>query len=206
MPLPIIPGLVEFPCETVPPEPADLIAGDSLAWQREFADYPASAGWTLTYVLNSATARFVVNPADVTTLGDTFNLAIPGSETKLWTPGEYQWLAVAQLAAVPGPPAVPAQRFTVALGRVVVSVDILDSTAPQDTRSPNEITLANIELQLSGRANDGVQEYTIQGRMLRRYSLSELMQLRTLYLSLVRQERAERGEYQLPTTVSVHFG
>ena len=201
---PIVPGYIELDfCDgSYWPEPTSLIAGDSLAWQRFFPDYPASAGWTLTYVLNNATTRIVVQSADITATGDTFVVAIPSSETRTWTPGCYQWLCVAQLAAAGS---VPAQRFTVALGRVTVTIDILDATAPQDTRTQNEINLANIELMMAGRGGDGVQEYTINGRMLRRYSLTELMQLRSLYKALVRQERADRGEEQLPTTVAVRF-
>lgn len=202
MPFPIIPGLVEFADGSVAPEPGDIIAGDTLIWQRAFEDYPASAGWTLAYVLNSPTARIVVNSADITALGDAFSINIPSSETKTWAAGAYQWLAVAQLAAA-GPN--PAQRVTVALGRVNVTLDILDATTPQDTRTQNEIALANIDAMLAGTANGGVQEYTINGRMLRRYGLPELRALRSYYASLVRQERADRGEYQRPRTVAVHF-
>jgi len=50
-----------------------------------------------------------------------------------------------------------------------------------------------------------VQEYTINGRMLRRYSITELLQLRSVYTSIVKIERINRGEYMLPTTVAVHF-
>lgn len=200
---PIIPGEVEFCDESHPPEPTNMIAGDTLCWKRFFERFPATAGWTLTYVLNSSTARLVVSSGDITTDGDTFLVNIPSAETKTWTPGEYQWLGVAQLAAAGE---TPAQRFTVSLGRVVIAIDLLDATAPQDTRSPNEINLWNVEQMLAGRGGDGVQEYNIAGRMLRRYSMTELMQLRTLYKQLVRQERADRGEYELPTTVAVRFG
>lgn len=203
MPIGDFPNNVEFLGTPPEPEPITFLAGDTLQWARGFDAYPASAGWVLAYVLNSPTARFVVTPADITAVGDAFSITIPSAETKLWTPGAYQWTAVVSLAAAG---AVPAQRFTVALGRVIVSIDILDATAPQDTRSPNEIALSNIEAQLAGTGGSGVQEYTINGRMLRRYQLSELTQLRSLYTSLVRQERANRGEYQLPTTVAVHFG
>jgi hypothetical protein len=200
---PIIAGDVEFGCGPVAPEPHNFIAGDTLSWQRFMERFPASAGWILTYVLNSPTQRFIVNQADISTNGDTFVIDIPSAETKTWTPGEYQWLCVAQLPAAGN---TPAQRRTAGLGRVVIAIDLLDATAPQDTRSFNEITLCNIELMLARRGGDGVQEYTINGRMLRRYSISDLMQLRGLYKSLVRQERADRGEVQLPTTVAVHFG
>src|SRR5271168_2269429 len=184
------------------PEPLATIAGDTLTWPRQFQNYPASAGWTLAYVLNSPTARFVVNPADITPSGDGFTIAIPGSETQTWTPGTYQWLAVVQLAAANGN---PAQRFTVALGSITVTADILDATTPQDTRSANEIALAAIDIMLSGRASDGVQEYMINGRSLRRYSIAELITLRSHLASKVRQERANRGEDSPSKTVAINF-
>lgn len=202
MPFPIVPGLIEFQSVAVAPEPTDIIAGDTLTWKRSFDDYPASAGWTLAYVLNSPTARIVVNTADITVEGDAFSIEIPSSETKNWAPGTYQWLAVVQL---PAADPVPAKRVTVALGRINIAIDILDATAPQDTRSANEIALANIDAMLSGVASAGVEEYNIAGRMLRRYSLTELRQLRSDFASRVRQERADRGEYQRSRTVAVHF-
>lgn len=204
MPIGDFPFSIEFlDGAPVAPEPSNIIAGDTLTWQRSFSTFSPSLGWVLSYVLNSPTARIVVTPADITGEGDVFTVLIPSAETKLWAPGDYQWLAVVSLAAA-GP--VPAQRFTMALGRIIIAIDILDATSPQDTRSPNEKALDNIMAMLAGTGGNGVQEYTIQGRMLRRYSLTELTQLRSLYASLVRQERANRGEYQLPTTVAVHFG
>ena len=184
---PIFPYNIEFVDAPKEPEPHNLIAGDTLAWSRSFEAYPATAGWVLAYVLNSPTGRIVVNSADITATGDQFNIAVPSAETKLWAPGAYQWTAV------------------VALGRVVIAIDLLDATAPQDTRSNAEKALDNIHLMLAGRGGDGVQEYTINGRMLRRYSITELLQLRSVYTSIVKIERINRGEYMLPTTVAVHF-
>jgi hypothetical protein len=93
----------------------------------------------------------------------------------------------------------------VAIGRVTVQVDILDATAPQDTRTDSEIALDKINAMLSGRAGDGVAEYRIHERELKRYSVQELLLLRSHFSSLVRQERADRGEIQLNTTVAVSF-
>jgi hypothetical protein len=83
MAFPIIPGRVEFQSEPVPPEPGEMIAGDTLFWKRSFGDYPASAGWTLAYVLNSPTVQIVVSSGDITTDGDGFVVAISSSETKI---------------------------------------------------------------------------------------------------------------------------
>jgi hypothetical protein len=183
-------------------EPTDVMAGDTLSWTRSSSTYSGADGWTLTYVLNSSTQRYVVAPDDVVASGDLYTITIPSAETTGWKPGNYQWIAVAQLAASGE---TPAQRVTLALGRVVVAFDLLDATSPQDTRSKAEIALCNIEDMIAGRGSDGVQEYTINGRMLRRYSLTELMSLRSLYTSIVRQERADRGEVLPSRTVSVHF-
>jgi hypothetical protein len=202
MPFPIIPGQVEFQSMDVSPEPTEIIAGDTLTWQRAFGDYPASLGWTLSYVLNSPTSRIVVSSDDITANGNGFAIAIPSSETKDWAPGNYQWLAIVQL---PAADPAPAMRRTVALGRVIIAFDLLDATAPQDTRTKNEIALDNIDAMLANTASSGVEEYTINGRMLRRYTLAELRELRSDFASRVRQERADRGEYQRSRTVAVHF-
>jgi hypothetical protein len=161
-----------------------------------FPKINSADGWTLNYVLNSPTSRIVVASGDVTAAGEGFAVAIPSTETKLWAPGTYTWLAVLQNSG---------QRTTLDVGTVLIEIDILDATAPQDTRSPNEIALANIEAMLANRGGDGVQEYTINGRMLRRFSLTELMQLRTLYEGKVRQERFDRGERPRSRRVAVHF-
>ncbi len=127
------------------PEPLATIAGDTLTWPRQFQNYPASAGWTLTYVLNSPTARFVVNSADITVQGDGFTILIPGTETATWTPGTYQWLCVAQLAAANGN---PAQRFTVALGSITVTADILDASTRRGhthMRAKSRLPLSTLE-------------------------------------------------------------
>jgi len=178
------------------PEPLTVRAGDTLEWMRSFDEYPASQEWTLSYVLNSPTSRIVVVQADITASGDSFAILIPATETKAWAPGSYQWIAVAQNGT---------QRFTVALGRVAVEVDLLDAGAPQDTRTANELALANIDAMLAGRASDGVQQYTIHGRELRRYTVQELLSLRDFFRKRVDQERRDAGEIPPPSTIALWF-
>lgn len=191
----ILPGWIEFSLDDPHPEPLAFIAGDSLTWMRDFEQYPASAGWTLTYVLNNSTAKVIVNAADIVATGNSFTVTIPAAETKLWAPGEYLWLAVLQNGA---------QRDTCAMGRVAVQPDILDATGPIDTRSPEEIALENIKTVLAGRAADGVLEYKIGDRELRRFSLNELLKLKSYYVAEVKRLRINRGEYVEPDTVAFH--
>jgi hypothetical protein len=195
----ILPGWIIFDLDAPHPEPLAFNAGDSLAWNRGFEQYPASGGWTLTYVLNNQSQKYVVSPSDITVDGDGFSVAIPSSETKTWTAGEYLWLAVMQ-NTVNG----VAERFTCAMGRVAIQADILDASAPVDTRALEEIALANIKAVLAGRAGDGVQEYKINDRELRRYSMAELFKLKSYFESEVRKIRIKHGETVLPDTVAFH--
>jgi hypothetical protein len=191
-----LPGWINFSLDAPHPEPLAFIAGDSLTWNRGFEKYPASAGWTLTYVLNNDRQQYVVNSADVIADGDGFTIAIPATETKGWVAGSYLWLAVMQNGAL---------RFTCAAGRVIVQPDVLDvTTGPVDTRAPEEIALENIKAVLAGRAADGVLEYKIGDRELRRFSLAELLKLKSYYVAEVKALRIKRGEYVDPDTVAFH--
>lgn len=194
----ILPGWVIFSLDEPHPEPLASIAGDSMRWQRSFHEYPASAGWTLTYALNNAAQRYIVASEDVVADSDGFTVSIPSSETKTWAPGEYLWLAVLQNAST-------GARITGAAGRITIQPDVLDATAPIDTRTQEEIALENVKATIAGRASDGVLEYKIGDRELRRYSMAELMSLKSYLASEVKQQRIDRGETVLPETVAFHM-
>lgn len=195
----ILPGWLDFGGDKPHPEPLAFTAGDSLKWTRGFPEYPASDGWTLAYVLNNQSNRYAVASGDITADADVFDVAIPSTETKNWVPGYYLWVAVLTNTGT-------GQRVTGAAGRVIVQADILDATAPVDTRAHVEIALENVRITLSGRATDGVQEYKIGDRELRRYTIDELIKLEAYYATKVRQLRITRGEYVEPETVAFHAG
>ncbi len=60
-------------------EPTRFTAGDSLEWDRAFADYPVSAGWALTYRLFGPSAT----PLEIsaTPSGDVFQVRVAASAT-----------------------------------------------------------------------------------------------------------------------------
>ena len=64
-------------------EPDKLWANVSAAWTKSLADFPASAGWQLTYTLTPPTgaAIAVLWATHVTASGDNFSIAIPAALT-----------------------------------------------------------------------------------------------------------------------------
>ena len=119
-------------------EPTSLRAGDTWAWTRSLADYPASA-WTLTYYFRNATAHFdVVATAD----GDDFAVAVAKATTAALVPGDYDWTAF--VASV-------TERHQVGMGRAAVLPDITNAY-PHDGRSFARRMLDAIEAALESRA------------------------------------------------------
>ena len=68
----------------------ELIVGDTLQFDTDVPDYPASDGYTLTYRLVprvSGSAIEITATAD----GDTFAVNVAAATTAAWTAGEYSW-------------------------------------------------------------------------------------------------------------------
>ena len=94
-------------------------------------------------------------------------------ETALLKPGVYEW----QL------------WDTGELKRVLDSGSITLQPALGAARAPTACeTLAAIDNALAGVATDAVQSFTINGRTLSKYSISELQQLRMLYVAKAQKE------------------
>lgn len=75
-------------------EPAELIAGDTWAWDKTLTDYPASDGWQLAYALRGKTRGGTLNldwDDHVTAAGDGFEVRVPAAETGL-APDTYDLL------------------------------------------------------------------------------------------------------------------
>jgi hypothetical protein len=120
-------------------EPTELRAGDTWAWRREdLSDYPASAGWTLTYYFRNATHKFDVA---ATSDGDAFAVAVAKANTGK-TPGWYDWLAVVTSTT---------ERFEVATGRTQVLYN-LAADAVYDGRTFARTLLDYVEAALLNRA------------------------------------------------------
>ena len=158
--------------------PTILTPGESLTWEKSFADYPASDGWELVYYFRGAGAGFdVAATAD----GDTFELAVAAEDTEDLIAGRYYYQAFVELDS---------ERVLVDEGEITVraSMSEIESADAYDGRSQVKIILDNIDALIAGKATLDQQEYTIGNRQLKRYPIADLIALRKEYAGLYAQE------------------
>jgi hypothetical protein len=157
-------------------EPTSVNAGDTLRWTRSLADYPAGAGWVLSYVLINAAAKISITAS---ASGNDHAVTVPAATSAGYGAGTYDWRARVTLAG---------EVYTVGEGRITVKAAF--GTATYDARSQARKTLEAIEATLEGRASSAVAEYEIAGRRMKHIPVAELLQLRDRYRADVAREDA----------------
>lgn len=158
-------------------EPTTLTAGDSWRWDKTLGDYPASAGWQLSYMFRGEEDLSVPWSTLVTADGDTFEVRIPAASTDL-SPGPYRLF---------GRVTDGTDVFTVY--NEVVAVQVNPATAVNQ-QSLNQRILAAIEAALEGQALTPEQKRTrVNGREIEYWEPGELMKMRGHYELLVQIER-----------------
>jgi len=157
-------------------EPSTVNAGDTWRWTRSLADYPASAGWALSYVLINAAAKITINAA---ASGDDHAVTVSAATTAGYAAGTYDWRARVSKAG---------EVYTVGEGRITVRNAYAASTF--DARSHARKTLDNIEAVIEGRATSATLEYQIAGRSMKYIPMAELLTLRDKYRAEVKGEEA----------------
>lgn len=175
-------------------EPARLVAGDTAKWLRSLADYPASAGWVLTYRLVNAGNAYSFS---ATASSDDHLVNVAAATTANWAAGDYTWRAQVALAG---------EVYTVAAGQFVIEPAF---GAAIDARSTARQSLDAVEAMLMGRASSGVAEYQIAGRQLRHIPIPELLTLRDrLRMDVAREDAANAVAAGLPVRgrIAVRFG
>lgn len=170
--------------QTVPTrEPAEIVAGDTVTWQKSLADYPASAGWVLNYRLINAAGKIDIEAA---ASGDDFLITVPAATSAAYAAGTYSWQAFVD--------GVASQRFTVGGGTLVVKPDLAAQAVGYDTRSTAKKTLDLIDAaMLAHGASAWTQEYEIAGRRMKFKSVGDFLALRDrLKREVANETRAER--------------
>lgn len=168
---------------------AQLAAGTTLKATVTLADYPASAGWVLSYRL-APRAAGTAYTFSASASGDDHLVNVPKATTATWAAGTYTLTAWVDNGT---------ERYPVdsEAGQIVITPDPSTLAAGVDLRSQAEIALAAVQALLQGKATSGTMEYQVNGRQLRSYGLPELMQLESKLKTDVDRERIAAGKAPL---------
>lgn len=161
-------------------EPTEFRSGDTVKWTRSLSDYPASDGWSLSYVFINADRKMSVA---ATADGDDFAVTITATVSSGYAAGRFSWVAYVTKAT---------ERYTIDNGTVDVLAN-LSAQSMSDTRSHARKVLDAIEAVLEKRATLDQENYTHNGLSIARTPVADLLVLRDRYRWDVRQEdNAER--------------
>lgn len=158
-------------------EPTAVRAGDTIAWTRSLSDYPASAGWVLSYRLINATGKIDIT---ATAAGSDHAVAVTAATSAGWTAGAYSWISYVTKAA---------ERFTIGEGSITVQPNLAAQAGGFDTRTHAAKVLASIEAWLESK-DPAVAEYEIAGRRMKYIPVAELLKMRDAYRLEVNTENA----------------
>jgi len=146
--------------------PDQFSAGTTVPYQKRFADYPASAGWTLTLYLAGASVLDATAVAD----GDDFVVTLDAADTADLLPGLYKW--VERVTSAEEAPEV----YDVASGTVTVTPDLSAATAGSQ-QEWLERAIAALKAHIEGRLPAGMESYQIAGRMVSKMPVKDAMGL-----------------------------
>jgi hypothetical protein len=158
-----------------------------------------TAGETLTVtqdIAGAVSAELRVGGANASThamtaQGSTWSVSV---DTEAWPAGLYALQVWATFADD---------------SKKIVGTDRLELAAALsvgDPRSPARIALDNIKIMLAGQAKEGVRRYKINNRELERYSVAELLALKSHFAAeVLREERRARGRGALGPKIIAHF-
>lgn len=154
-------------------EPKEFIAGDTVAWTKTLSDYPASAGWVLTYIFLSGNNKYVVTAsAD----GDNHAASLTAADSADWPADDYTWHSFVTKDA---------ERYYIGVGRTTVKPNFAIHPSGLDNRSHVKKVLDALEAMILRRATKDQQAYTVtiggESRTISRLSPAELLKWRDTY-------------------------
>lgn len=159
--------------------------GAALVFTLALAAFPASAGWTLNYRLIPRSALGTAIEFTATASGDEHAVEVAAATTATWVAGTYTWVAWVTSGS---------DVRDVAQGEITLLPNPRTVNGPLDLRSETRLALDNVRAVLRGKASADVLRYTINGRSLERYPVSELIALESkLVRDLQREEQQSTG-------------
>jgi hypothetical protein len=157
--------------------PASLRAGDTATWLRSLADYPASDGWVLSYVLVKTGTQIAITS---TASGADHLVEVAAATTAGWAAGTYSWQERATLAG---------KVYTTNTGTLAIVASFAAAVGGLDARTHAEKTLAALEAWIENH-DPAVASYQIGDRQMQYISITDLLKLRDVYRREVRATSA----------------
>ncbi|AGY57137.1 hypothetical protein GKIL_0891 [Gloeobacter kilaueensis JS1] len=178
--------------------PNPINQGSTYTWLDSLVDYPANQGWVLTYYFRGGGSALNL-PAIAS--GADFQSSLTSAQTAGLAAGQIYWQAKVQQGS---------QIVTVGSGAITVILDLAAAPPTYDGQTPAQAQLAAAEAAIQRRlSGQDVEEYTVEGRSLRRMSLMSLIDLRDrLRLEVERESAADsiaNGQGD-PRVLGVMFG
>lgn len=163
-----------------------LIAGDTLDFTDQVAEYPATDGWTLRYRLIPRFTTPVQAPITLTAtaVGADYRVQAGSTTTASWATGDYSWGRWVEQIGM---------RQSLGSGVIYIAPDLATTAQGHDARTHVQKVLDAIEAVLEGRASMDQEQYEIDGRSLKRTPIADLLVLRSQYRTeLLNEKQKER--------------
>ncbi len=144
-------------------EPTSAVAGDTISWTKSLSDYPASAGWALTYAFRLQQGAGALNKT-ATPSGSDFSTTITAAESALMTAGIWLWSSYVTKTT---------ERYHVGKGTLIVSPNLAAIDYSIDLRSSAKKALDNA-LAMWEAVKLG-QTVMLNGRTYTQHNLKDLI-------------------------------
>jgi hypothetical protein len=160
----------------------DTVVFDVPSFKDAIGTVIDSATYTMTWYARTNTATegaTIVGTAE----GTGWRITVPAATTANFNADLWTWQAIATYSTL---------QYTAGRGQFTVKATAAYTSTPGafDDRSRAEIDLSYVEAAIRTLSQGGmVQEYSIGGRSLRRYKMTELLELRSTLQNEVAMER-----------------
>ncbi len=148
--------------------PKIITAGDTLEFEEVVSDYGPDDGWVLSYVLASGETRITISSSD--NGNNDYLVAETAAITATYSPDKYRWQSYVTKTT---------ERYSVSSGTVEIKPNFAGGAV--DNRTHVKKTLDALESLILGKTVKDVDSYSIHGRSLSSYNITELLEWRDKY-------------------------